>query len=68
MPHSHVWGHLLGESQINVLCLLVALKEVPVECSLLNHGSMKRVPVLKRLLDMGVAVNEPLESWLPAIC
>lgn len=60
--------HLLRESQIDVLRLPVAVKEVAVECSLLNHESMKLVSSRKRLLDIGVAVNEPLESWLLAIC
>lgn len=47
-----------------MLCLPVALEEVAVECCLLNCCSVELVSGSKCILEVGVAVDKPLESWL----
>lgn len=56
--------HLLRETEVYVLCLPVALEEVAVECSLLNCCSVELVSSSKCILEVGVAVDEPLKGWL----
>lgn len=64
MRHLYSSMHILREPEVDVLCLPVALEEVAVECSLLNRCSVELVSGSKCVLEVGVAVDEPLESWL----
>lgn len=55
---------LLRKPEVDVFCLPVALEEVTVKRSLLNCCSVELVSGSKCILEVGVAVDEPLESRL----
>lgn len=59
--------YLLGEAQRDVCGLVVALEEIAVKRSLLNHGRVELVSGGPEAFDLGVSVDDSLEDGLLAI-